>query len=595
MTIHTKHPLDPKALASTFIDAAWSSDFDQLDRLCSPTVFVHDPANPTAGIGPEAHKQFVERITEGAIDVDVAVDYAIVGDGKVAVHTSGVLTGDNASRDQDGAEEVTSISGFEVMHLDADLIVEWSGTVLPNRAVKELRTSLAGNVICPDDAEYDEARAVWNGMIDRYPGLILRCAGVSDVIKAVNFIRENDLLVSIRGGGHNVAGSAVCDGGVVIDLSAMTGVWVDPDTRTAWVQAGATLRDVDRETQAFGLATPLGVVSATGVSGLTLGGGLGHLRNKYGLSADNIESVGFVSITGEYLTASADQHQDLFWSIRGSGTSPGVVTGFEFDLHPVGPEVSVALVIYHSDDAIEVMRGVREYARSSPDELSFIASLGLLPDDELFTEDVVDDLKIVIGGMYAGSPEEGEPVIEPLRELAEPIVDFSGTMRYVDFQQAFDADYPDGRRYYWKSLYLESLSEDVIDRIIEWGNMAPSPHSTADLWTLGGAVADVGLDDSAFPGRDSPYLLAVEANWDDPEADETNIEWVRDFLEDMSPFSDSTVNFNFPGFHEGGDETMKRGLDDAYQRLVETKTAYDPENRLRVNQTVEQITKEEMP
>ena len=462
--------------------------------------------------------------------------------------------------------------------------------MLPDRTLKEFRAGFAGDVICPNDAEYDEARALWNGMIDKYPGLILQCAGVADVIDAVNLARAHDLLVAVRGGGHNVAGSAVCDGGIVIDLSAMTGVWIDPDERTAWVQAGATLRDVDRETQVFGLATPLGVVSATEVAGLTLGGGLGHLRNKYGLSADNLASVDVVTPNGEYLTASPDENQDLFWGVRGGGGGFGVVTGFEFDLHPVGPEVSTVLAIYHGNDAGRVMRAFQEYNQSSPDEISVIASLGTMPDEELFPAKVIHELKIGMVGLYAGSPAKAETVIEPLRELAEPLVDFSGTMPYVDFQRAFDEDYPDGMRYYWTSLYLESLADEVVDRIIEWGNVAPSPLSTVDVWALGGAVADVGPDESAFQGRTAPYLLAVEANWEDPKMDEENVAWARDFLEDMQTFSDGSVYLNFPGFHEGGDETIELTFGDAYERLVEAKTTYDPANRLRVNQTVQPLT-----
>lgn len=594
MTIQSENPTDHETLGRTLIDAVWNGgDADQVDGLCAPDMVVHDPANPTAGTGPEAYRQFVSRITDGAIHVDVGINYVIVADGKVAIHTSGTLTGAVPGRDPDGAADETTISGFEVVHIENDRIVEWSGTVLPDRTLEEFLAGFAGDVICPGDADYDETRSIWNGMIDKYPGLILRCTGVADVIDAVNFACEHDLLVAVRGGGHNVAGSAVCDGGSVIDLSAMTGVWVDPDERTAWVHAGATLGDVDRETQAFGLAAPLGVVSATGVAGLTLGGGLGHLRNKYGLSADNLASVDLVTTDGEYLTASADEKQDLFWGLRGGGGGFGVVTGFEFDLHPVGPEVAVLLVVYHADDGDAVMRGFREYAHSSPDELSVIASRGRLPDEELFPADVVNEFKIVIAGMYAGSPAEGESVIEPLRELAEPVADFSGTMPYTDFQRAFDEDYPDGMRYYWKSLYLDTLSDDVIDRIFEWGNAAPSPLSTIDIWVLGGAVADVGLEESAFAGRGAPFLLAVEAQWEDPGDDDANVTWTREFLEEMQQYSDGSLYLNFPGFYEGGNETMKTTFGDAYQRLVETKTAYDPENRLRVNQNIQPITEEE--
>ena len=593
MTTTSETPTDFETIGRTFVDAAWNDGpHDELERICSPTLVVHDPANPTIGTGPEAYLEFVSRVTDGATHWDVGIDYIILGHEKIAIHTSGTLSGPNQDGESEGAEADTAFSAFEVIQIEDDRIVEWSGTMLPDRTLKEFRAGFAGDVICPDDAEYDDARAVWNGMIDAYPGLVLQCTGVADVIGAVNFAREHDLLVSVRGGGHNVAGSAVCDGGIVIDLSEMAGVWVDPEERTAWVQAGATLEDVDRETQAFGLATPLGVVSATGVAGLTLGGGLGHLRNKYGLSADNLASVDIVTPDGEYRTASADENQDLFWGLRGGGGGFGVVTGFEFDLHPIGPEVPVLLVIYHADDGDAVMRGFREYAQSSPDELSIVTSRGRLPDEDLFPAEVVDDVKIVIGGMYAGSPAEGEAVIQPLRELAEPLVDFSGTMPYTHFQRAFDEDYPDGGRYYWKSLYLDSLSDDVIDRIFEWGDTAPSPLSTIDVWALGGAVAEVGLDKSAFIGRDAPYLLAVEACWENPANDDANITWAREFLEEMQQYSDGSLYLNFPGFYEDSDQLMERSFGDAYSQLSDLKTRYDPENVFRSKQHVHLISEE---
>ncbi|WP_290815367.1 FAD-binding oxidoreductase [Halovivax sp.] len=454
-------------------------------------------------------------------------------------------------------------------------------------AIRDLTGRFHGELVLPEDEGYDDARAVWNGMIDKYPAIIAYCSGTADVRAAVNFARENDLLVAVRSGGHNVAGSAVCDGGIVVDLSEMNGVWVDPDERTAWVQAGATLGDVDHETQAFGLATPLGVVSDTGVAGLTLGGGIGHLRNKYGLSCDNLASVDIVTADGEYRTASEDENEELFWGIRGGGGTVGIVTGFEFDLHPVGPEVATGLVFYPGGSAAEVLRAFREYQESAPDELTTLVSTGVFPEEELFPADAVDEFKVAVLGMYAGAPEAGEAAIEPLGELGQPLADFSSRMPYAEFQRLFDEDYPDGMRYYWKSSYLESLSDDVLDRAIEWAEAAPSPLSTVDVWPMGGAIADVGLDESAFAGREAPYLLGVEANWEDPEQDEANIGWVRDCLDDMRQFSDGSVYLNFPGFYEGGEEMLETTFGDAYDRLVALKAEYDPTNLFGRPQTVE--------
>ncbi|MDS0473630.1 FAD-binding oxidoreductase [Natrinema sp. 1APR25-10V2] len=443
-----------------------------------------------------------------------------------------------------------------------------------------------GDLIRPDDPDYDDARAVWNGIIDKRPGLIAQCAGAADVISAVDFARENGVLVAVRGGGHNVAGTAVCDDGLVIDLSEMTGVRVDPETRTAWVQAGATWADLDHETQAFGLATPGGVVSDTGIAGLTLGGGIGHLRCKYGLSCDNLRSVDLVTAEGEYLTASADENEDLFWGLRGGGGNFGIVTGFEFELHPVGPDVATCLVFYPGDRLTEVLRAYQEFVANAPDEISTLVFAGELPDEELFPSEWVNERKFAIMGCYAGPADEGEPQLKPLREFADPIADFSGTMPYVEFQQLLDEDYPDGMRYYWKSLYLDRLSNMAIDRIAYWARAAPSPLSTVDVWQLGGAITDVGIEESAFAGRHAPFLLGVEANWENPETDDANVEWVRDCLDDMRQFSDGSVYLNFPGFHEEDDEMLRTTFGPAYERLVALKDEYDPENVFRLNQNI---------
>ncbi len=447
-----------------------------------------------------------------------------------------------------------------------------------------------GELIRPDDPDYDDARAVWNGMIDKRPGVIARCAGTADVISAVNFARENDLLVAVRGGGHNVAGTAVCDDGLVIDLSEMTGVRVDPEGRTAWVQAGATWADLDHETQAFGLATPGGVVSDTGIAGLTLGGGIGHLRCKYGLSCDNLRSVDLVTAEGKYLTASPDENEDLFWGVRGGGGNFGVVTGFEFALHPVGPEVATCLVFYPGDRLTEVLQAYRDFVATAPNEISTLVFAGELPEEEMFPAEWVHRQKFAIMGCYAGPAGEGESELKPLRAFADPIADFSGTMPYTEFQQLLDEDYPDGMRYYWKSLYLDGLSDAAIDRIEYWARDAPSPLSTVDVWQLGGAITDVGIEESAFAGRHAPYLLGVEANWEDPEADDANVAWVRDCLDDMRQFSDGSVYLNFPGFHEEGNEMMRTTFGPAYERLVTLKDEYDPENLFQLNQNIEPST-----
>ena len=449
--------------------------------------------------------------------------------------------------------------------------------------IDSFEVGLRGTVIRDGDPSYDEARAVWNGMIDKYPALIDRCKGTADVITSVEFARDHDLPLSIRGGGHNVAGTAMCDDGLVIDLSGMDAVRVDPDRRSAWVQGGAIWADVDHETQAFGLATPGGVVSDTGVGGLTLGGGIGHLRCKFGLSCDNLRSVDIVTADGSLLTASEDVHSELFWGIKGGGGNFGVVTGFEFDLHPVGPEVATTIVFYPAEQIPEVLQGYREFVASSSNDVTTITSAGVLPDEELFSTEWLEAGKLAVLGCHAGDPDEGMEAMAPLRELADPIGDFSSVMPYIELQQLFDPDYPEGMRYYWKSLYLDGLSDAAIDRIEHWTARAPSPLSTVDIWELGGAIASVSPTDSAFTGRQAPYLLGVEANWEDPTQDEANIAWVRDCLDDMQQFSDGSVYLNFPGFNE---DTMEATFGAAYERLVAVKNTYDPENLFSRNQNI---------
>ncbi|WP_254863483.1 FAD-binding oxidoreductase [Halovivax gelatinilyticus] len=456
-------------------------------------------------------------------------------------------------------------------------------STIDDERIEQFQTDVHGDVIRPGDAEYDDARTVWNGMIDKYPTLIVRCRGTADVIRAVEFARENDLRVAVRGGGHNVAGTAVCDDGLVIDLSEMRDVWVDPDERTAWVQGGATWADVDHETQAFGLATPGGVVSKTGVAGLTLGGGIGHLRCAYGLSCDNLRSVDIVTADGRHLTASADENEVLFWGLCGGGGGLGVVTGFEFELHPVGPEVATCFVLYPEERVAEYLRAYREYVLEAPDGVTTLSSTGVMPDEGLFPVDMVDDLKVGFLGCYAGSPEDGEEALAPLRELGEPIADFSGTMPYAEFQRILDDDYPDGMRYYWKSLYLDGFTESAIDRIRYWAGTAPSPLSTVDVWELGGAITDVDFDESAFAGRHAPFLLGIEANWKDSANDDINVEWVRDCIADMRQFSDGSFYLNFPGFFEGGEAAMETTFGPAYERLIALKDEYDPEGLFDLN------------
>ena len=472
----------------------------------------------------------------------------------------------------------------------ADLrIVTLTGAdaALGEAAVERFGSRLRGQLLRPGDAAYEEARLLWNGLIGKRPALIARCAGVGDVIDSVNFARENALLVAVRGGGHNVAGNAVCDGGLVIDLSGMQGIRVDPERRTVRAEGGATLGDLDRETQVFGLATPLGVVSKTGIAGLTLGGGIGWLRRKYGLSSDNLVSVDVVTADGRFLTASETEHEDLFWGIRGGGGNFGVVTSFEYRLYPVGPEVMFCFVLYPGDRAREVLRFGEEYMAGAPEEVSPVGVLGRVPPVELFPERWHGEPFVAFLAMYVGEAEEGERVLRPLRELGGSIADLSARMPYTEAQAILDEDYPDGWHYYWKSQNVDSLNDKVLERLMNHAETAPSEHSTIDVWYQGGAMARVGASETAFGDRSSPILLGIEANWEDQRDDEANISWTRNCVADMRRFSSGGMYLNFPGFFEEGDNLMHDAFGANYERLVEIKNKYDPTNLFRLNQNIQ--------
>jgi len=461
---------------------------------------------------------------------------------------------------------------------------------LDEQTVQNFADQLQGELIRAGDANYDETRAVWNGMIDRYPALIARCASVEDAVTAVNFARENNLRVAVRGGGHNVAGLAVAaDGGLVIDLSQLNNVVVDADARTARAQGGATIGDLDAATQAYGLATPMGVVSATGIAGLTLGGGFGWLRNKYGLSCDNLIGAQVVTADGRIVTANEYENSDLLWGLRGGGGNFGIVTEFEYQLHPVGPEVAFTFILHDAsgDNLKRAIQFYRDYSSQAPDEISTIMASGIVPPEpELFPEPIHNKPFVLFGAMFAGDAAAGQRIMKPLVDFGEPLVDFSGIMPYIEAQKAFDADYPDGLRYYWKSLNLSRLDDEVIDRFVKHARRQPSVFSTVDLWHVGGAVKRGRDSESAFHGRQAAFLLSPEANWEHPEDDEANLTWLREFIADMEEFSDGSRYLNFPGFLEEGDEMMRAAFGDKYHRLQALKDQYDPTNFFSLNQNI---------
>jgi FAD/FMN-containing dehydrogenase len=432
--------------------------------------------------------------------------------------------------------------------------------------VKALRAAMRGSVLRPADDGYDAARRVFNGMIDRRPALIARCAGAADIVAGVRFAREHDLPLSIHGGGHSVAGTAVCEGGLMLDLSGMKGIRVDPP--------GLTLGEFDRETQAFGLATTTGVVSVTGIAGLTLGGGVGWLNGKYGLACDNLLSADVVTADGRLLTASAEEHEDLFWAIRGGSGNFGVVTSFTYQLHQVGTVLAGGLS-YPFAKAREVLRFYHQFASACPDELTTIGSLWTSPDGAA---------GVSVGVCYRGDLDVGERAVRPLRELGPPLEDGIQPMAYCALQSGSDAGFPPGRQHYWKSAWLTDLGDGAIDVMLQFLATKPSPTTGIALQQLHGAAARVDSAATAFPHRGNRYDFLILSQWDDPADSEENIRWTRAFFEAMEPFLERGVYVNDLG--EEGEDRVRAAYGANYDRLVLVKQKYDPTNLFRVNQNI---------
>ena len=445
-----------------------------------------------------------------------------------------------------------------------------------------------GQLITTGHADYDTARAVWNGAVDRRPRLIARCSGTADVAATVSFARDHDLEIAVRGGGHNVAGTAVCEDGIVIDLSAMRAVWVDPAGRTARVQGGALWGDVDHETQAHGLATTGGIVGHTGVAGLTLGGGIGFLMRKHGLAVDNLVAAEVVTAEGSIVRASADEHPDLFWALRGGGGNFGVVTSFLFALHPVGPTVMAGPVFWAADDTTDVLRFYRDFAAEAPDELGTVIRLGTVPPLPVIPEDLHWRPALAIACCYAGAVEDGERAMRALRQHGSPLVDLIAPTPYVAFQGALDDTVPHGWHYYWKATNLAGLTDDVIAVIADHAYTASSPRSYAAMFHMGGAVARVPHDATAYGGREVAHNMSIDGVWLPDESGEhaaVETAWARGFLHALEPHR-AGVYVNFLDSDDDNSRVREAYGDDIYRRLAEVKAKYDPDNAFHHNKNI---------
>jgi hypothetical protein len=446
--------------------------------------------------------------------------------------------------------------------------------VLGEGVVEALRTRLRGPLLRAGDAGYDEARTIWNALIDHRPALVARCAGVADVIATVQFAREHELLVSIRGGGHNIAGKAVCDGGLMLDLARLKGIRVDPVAKTVRAEPGVLGGELDRETQAFGLATPVGTVSTTGIAGLTLGGGQSWLSSKYGFAIDNLLSVDIVTADGVLRTASATQHEDLFWGIRGAGHNFGVVTSFEYRLHPVGPVLG-GMVLHPFNCATEVLRFYREFTASQPDELQTWAGILTGPDGNLV---------VALIPCYVGSLEAGERLLAPLRRFGSPVADTVAPIPYVTMQSMFDAALPPGRLDYWKTGLTDRLDDEVIAAAVEYARQVPSPLSVIIFAEFHGAYSRVGKTDTAYYHRGLQYDLIALSVWTDPAETPRHIRWARELFAAWEPHLPCAVYVNDLG--DEGEERAHSAYGENYARLVALKTKYDPSNFFRLNQNI---------
>ncbi|WP_454827252.1 FAD-binding oxidoreductase [Paraburkholderia xenovorans] len=452
-------------------------------------------------------------------------------------------------------------------------------------AVDELKTAVRGQVLLPGDASFEQARSIWNAMIDRHPAIILRCAGAADVRQGVAFARDNGLPLAIRGGGHNIGGSALCDDGVVLDLSQMKSVHIDPTARRAYVEPGATLHDFDHEAQAFGLATPLGINSTTGVAGLTLGGGFGWLSRRYGMTIDNLVSADVVTAEGELLNTSADSHEDLFWAIRGGGGNFGIITRFEFALHAVGPLVYGGLVVLPLAQARDALLKYRAANAAMPEELSVWAVLRLAPPLPFLPPEVHGKPVIVFAMCYTGPIENGPSAVEFVRAFGTPVGEHLGPMPFVAWQQAFDPLLTPGARNYWKSHNLGEIQDGLIDALLSAIDKLPSPQCEIFFGQIGAQTQRVPVEATAYSSRDTLYAMNVHGRWNDASDDERCIAWARAFFEAAAPFALGSVYVNFMTQEEGGRVADAYGPN--YERLVAVKNRYDPRNLFRCNQNIQ--------
>lgn len=457
---------------------------------------------------------------------------------------------------------------------------------IPAEKVDGLATRLRGSLLRPAEPDYEPARSVWNAMIDRRPALIVRPRGAADVMAAVTFAREHGLEIAIKGGGHNVAGNAVCNDGLMLDLSEMTSAQVDPAQKIARVEPGALMRDLDRETQAHGLATPGGFISSTGVAGLTLGGGFGYLSRKHGLTVDNLRSVDMVGVDGRLVRVSPDQNAELFWGLCGGGGNFGIATAFDFARHELGPQVFAGPIVHTLEDAPAALREMADVMREAPAEVSCLPVVRHAPPAPFIPEAYHGEMIVLFALIYAGDPAAGERALAPLRRIGKPIADAVGLKPYTAFQSMFDASATAGARNYWKGHYLDALSGDAVDVLCDQAARMTSAESVIGMLSLGGAIARRPSEATPYPHRHAAWVLNIQARWREPAEDDRHIGWARDTFAAVAPFTTGGVYVNFISGDEGTDRTRAAYGDATYRRLAALKAKWDPDNLLHLNQNI---------
>jgi len=449
--------------------------------------------------------------------------------------------------------------------------------------LEQLKSSISGQLVLPEDADYDTVRKIWNDMIDRKPALIVRCRNTDDIIAAVKFAKQHQLILTVRGAGHNIAGKSLQDDAMLIDLSEMRQVSVDPNTRHVVVEPGATLGDVDKATQAHGLVVPTGINSTTGIAGLTLGGGFGWTSRKYGMTVDSLISAQVVTVDGELLTCDKNQNSDLFWAITGGGGNFGIVTSFTFEAHPVGPEVMCGPVVFPMEGGKQVLQNYREFCKTAPDELTVWAVVRHAPPFPFLSEEYHGKPVIIIVGIYLGDMQKGEQLLGKLRDFGHSLGDGIAPHQFADFQQAFDPMLTPGARNYWKSHNFIELSDDFLDTVLQFGSELPSSQSEIFIGQLGGAINRIPADATAYPHRNVNFVMNLHARWENPAEDEHCRDWSRNFYKATLPYATGGIYVNFIS---EGDEMVANAYGENYDKLAQIKAKYDPNNRLRINQNI---------